>query len=103
MKYNGVNPSQLFKDLYISMVAFNEKDRPNNIEQIIQDPWLKEIRDININHAQQFQLENQIQTEFNLRENEINQQNQQNEPNHQNQQNELDHQIQQNAPNLQNQ
>ena len=66
----GINPSQLFKNLYSRMVAFNENDRPT-IDQILQDPWFAEIR--NLNNAQQNQLDNQIHNEFLQRENIANQ------------------------------
>ena len=29
------------------MVAFEEKERPNNILEILNDKWFKEIRDLN--------------------------------------------------------
>ena len=48
MQNNGVNPSQLFKNLYVRMVAFNENDRPS-VDQILQDPWFNEIRNLKMN------------------------------------------------------
>ena len=38
--------SDELKTLYLKMVAFNEKKRPN-IDEILSDPWMKEINDLN--------------------------------------------------------
>ena len=45
LKYNPVI-SDKFKNLIIRMVAFNEDDRPKNIQEILDDEWFKDI-DIN--------------------------------------------------------
>ena len=72
MQNIGINPSQLFRNLYERMVSANENNRPT-IGQILLDPWFAEIR--NLNNIQQTQLEIQIYNEFVARENQINQQN----------------------------
>ena len=57
--------SEEFKNLYIKMISFRAQDRPS-IEDILNDDWMKEIRDLN---KEQFeQLENQIREEFLERE-----------------------------------
>ena len=38
--------SDEFKNLYIKMVSFTPKERPN-IDEIFNDPWMKEIKDLN--------------------------------------------------------
>ena len=43
------------------MVESNENDRPT-IAQILQYPWIVEIR--NLNNTQQAQLDNQVHNEF---------------------------------------
>ena len=63
------NYSQEFKNLYISMVSFNENQRPS-IEQILQNNWFDEIR--NLNNQQQIQLENEVRNDFIQREGQIN-------------------------------
>ena len=63
------NYSQEFKNLYISMVSFNENQRPS-IEQILQNNWFDEIR--NLNNQQQIQLENEVRNDFIQREEQIN-------------------------------
>ena len=79
----GINPSQLFKNLFERMVNYNENERPT-VDQILQDPWFAEIR--NLNNNQQAQLENQILNDFIARENQINQRlNQINQLNQENQ------------------
>ena len=70
---NNLSPD--FKNLYFSMVAFNENDRPN-VAQILQHHWFDEIN--NLNNNQLIQLENNVRNEFIAREanllNQINQQ-----------------------------
>ena len=70
MQNIGINPSQLFRNLFERMVLANENNRPT-IGQILLDPWFAEIR--NLNNIQQAQLETQILNEFVARENQINQ------------------------------
>ena len=41
--YNFERFSQEFKNLYLSMVAFNPKKRPKINYILTEDPWLKEI------------------------------------------------------------
>ena len=47
------------------MVAFDPKERPT-IKQILDDDWMKEIREMN--NEQLMQLENEIREEFLRRE-----------------------------------
>ena len=54
---NDIILSSDFKNLYITMVAFNENERPN-ISQILEHHWFKEIN-ILINE-QLIQLENNV-------------------------------------------
>ena len=45
LKINGIKDlSKGFKDLYLSMVAFNPRDRPS-IEEIYNHPWMRELKD----------------------------------------------------------
>ena len=46
LKENGIDGlTEEFKNLYIKMVSPNPKNRPT-LEQIYNDEWLKEIRDL---------------------------------------------------------
>jgi len=63
----GMSPE--LKDLFIKMVAFKPNDRPN-IEEILNSPWMKEIRDLN--DEQLAELENEIKGEFLKRETSVN-------------------------------
>ena len=38
--------SEDLKTLYLKMVSFNPDERPS-IEEILKDPWMKEINDLN--------------------------------------------------------
>ena len=62
---NANNLSLDFKNLYISMVAFNENVRPN-IAQILQNHWFNEINILN--NEQLIDLENNVRNEFVARE-----------------------------------
>ena len=57
--------SDELKKLYYKMVSFKPQDRPS-IEDILNDDWFKEIRDLNI--EQLTQLENEIREELLKRE-----------------------------------
>ena len=57
--------SQELKNLYLKMVAYNPEERPT-IQQILDDDWMKEIREMN--NEQLMQLENEIREEFLKRE-----------------------------------
>ena len=57
--------SDELKQLYYKMVSFKPQDRPS-IEDILNDSWFKEIRDLNI--EQLTQLENEIREELLKRE-----------------------------------
>lgn len=46
--------SDEFKKLYVSMVAYEPKERPS-IDQILEDPWLKEINDLKGEQKTKFQ------------------------------------------------
>ena len=60
--------SQDFQNLFIRMVAFNPAQRPT-IEQILNDPWMQEINDLNDN--EKYTLENEVRDEFRKREQKI--------------------------------
>ena len=62
------NYSNEFKDLYISMVSFNEINRPT-IAQILNHHWFDEIN--NMNEQQLNQLELNVRNEFLARDNQI--------------------------------
>ena len=61
--------SNELKDLFIKMVAFKASDRPS-IEDILNGPWMKEIRDMNQQQLDQLELE--IRKEFLSREETVN-------------------------------
>ena len=63
MEIDGI--SEELKNLYIKMVSFRPKDRPT-IKEILNDDWMKEIRDLN--KKQLDELENEIRIEFLERE-----------------------------------
>ena len=46
--------SEDFKKLFIKIVSYNPKNRPN-IEEIYNDSWLKEIRDLNQNEIKEYE------------------------------------------------
>ena len=69
-----LNLSQNFKNLFIRMVAHVPAQRPT-IVQILNDPWMQEIN--NLNEQQSNALENQVRNEFLIREQQIQQLNQQ--------------------------
>ena len=64
----NLNLSDQFKDLYISMVNYNENNRPN-ITQILQHQWFNEID--NLNAQQLNELEIDVRNEFIARNNQL--------------------------------
>ena len=58
--------SKEFKDLYIKMIAKNEEDRPPSIEDILNDVWFNEIRNLNDNEKNA--LNNEVLAEFSAKE-----------------------------------
>ena len=70
------NTSDDFKKLYLKMVSFNPDERPN-IEEILKDPWMKEINDLNENGYKCLEkevckeLENIIESKKNNKKNNI--------------------------------
>lgn len=63
---NGISGlSKEFKELYLKMVAFNPKERPN-IEDILNCEWLKEINDLS--EDDRGKLRREVIKEFQLRE-----------------------------------
>ena len=64
-KMGNMNFSNEFKDLYISMVAPDENNRPH-IAQILIHPWLNEIN--NLDNQQLHQLEVDVRNAFIERE-----------------------------------
>ncbi len=67
-QFQGLNLSQGFKDLFIRMVSNNPNQRPT-IDQILNDPWMQEIN--NLNEQELATLENEIKKEFHIREAQI--------------------------------
>ena len=65
---NQINVSQDFKNLFIRMVDPNPAQRPT-IAQILNDPWMQEIN--NLTEQERNVLENQIINEFQIREQQI--------------------------------
>ena len=63
IKINGL--SEEFKNLYIKMISFNPKERPT-IQEIYNDEWLREIRDLN--ELQLMDLEQELINELKTRE-----------------------------------
>ena len=63
---NGL--SEEFKKLYIKMVSFNPKERPT-IEEIYNDEWMKEIKDLNEEEFKTY--ENELIKELKKREEEM--------------------------------
>ena len=77
VQQNNLNLSQEFKNLFIRMVNPNPAQRPT-IDQILHEAWMQEIN--NLNQEQINALENEVRNEFQLREQQVQnlQQNQQN-------------------------
>lgn len=55
--------SEEFKKLYIKMVAYEPLKRPK-LEEVLSDPWLKEINDILENKEEKKKLEEEYKNEF---------------------------------------
>ena len=70
-RIGNMNFSNDFKDLYISMVAPNENNRPH-IAQVLNHPWFNEIN--NLDNQQLHQLEVDVRNAFTQRENNMNNQ-----------------------------
>ena len=63
LEKNGVKKvSSEFKKLFFDMLSYFEKDRPENIEQILNSEWMKEINKLSENEIKD--LENDIKNEF---------------------------------------
>ena len=65
-----LNVSQEFRDLFLSLVAFDPNER-STIDQILNSPWMNEIN--NLNEQQMNDLENEVRQEFINREQILNQ------------------------------
>ena len=61
--------SEQFKNLYIKMVSYNPEERPT-IEEIYNDEWMKEIKDLNEEEFKAY--ENELINELKKREEEMN-------------------------------
>ena len=62
-EFNVINTlSKEFKDLHFRMIAYEEEDRPNNIEEILEDNWFDEIRDLS--DEKQKELEDEVKAKF---------------------------------------
>ena len=64
--------SKEFKDLYIKMIAYKQKDRPS-LDDILKDPWLKEINDMNAEQLKN--LNTMLENKFKELESKINEMN----------------------------
>ena len=69
VKYNPVI-SQEFKNLIIRMVEFKECDRPNNIQEILDDVWFKEIN--NLSEEEEKKLKDEYKLEMKKKEGKMN-------------------------------
>ena len=58
-KLNGLTGE--FKNLYIKMVSYHEKDRPQNIQEILSHRWFDEIR---LNPNEKMQLNEEVRLMF---------------------------------------
>ena len=67
-RFQNLNLSNNFKDLYLRMVSFEPNERPT-IEEILNSSWLQDIN--NLNQQQILDLENEIIQEFQNREAQI--------------------------------
>ena len=56
INFNIKDISEEFKNLYLRMVAYDPKERPT-IEEIYNDKWMKEIRDLNEKELEKCQKE----------------------------------------------
>ena len=55
---NGIESlSPEFKDIYIKMIAYEEKDRPNNIKEILEHKWFNEINCLKDEKKKEFENE----------------------------------------------
>ena len=50
-----------FKNLYIKMISYHEKDRPQNIDEILSHKWFDEIR---LNHNEKMLLNEEVRLMF---------------------------------------
>ena len=66
--FNNLNLSESFKNLFVRIVAFAPNERPR-IEDILNDPWMQEINNLNIQQLNA--LENEVRNELLNRENQI--------------------------------
>ena len=62
--FNYERFSQAFKDLYLSMVAFNPKKRPNINYILTKDPWLNEINTLIEKNPEEYQKLEEKYIEF---------------------------------------
>ena len=69
LKKNNINISNTLLNLFYKMVAFEEKNRPDNIEEILKDEWFNEIRDLN--NDERMILEEQVRLDFEKKEKDI--------------------------------
>ena len=67
-RFQNLNLSNSFKDLYLRMVSYQPNERPT-IEEILNSSWLQDIN--NLNQQQILDLENEIIQEFQNREAQI--------------------------------
>jgi len=55
-----------FKNLYIKMISYYPKLRPDNIDDILNDPWMKEVT--SLDNKEYNKLEEEVYKEFEKRE-----------------------------------
>ena len=67
-RFQNLNLSNSFKDLYLRMVSYQPNERPT-IDEILNSPWLQDIN--NLNQQQILDLENEIIQELHNREAQI--------------------------------
>ena len=61
-KHIKVQLSDNFKNLYISMIAHNPKDRPDDIDEILSSAWMNEFN--NLNPEERKKLEQEVINQF---------------------------------------
>ena len=62
-----INLSDEFKNLFVKMISYKEKDRPNNIDEILNNIWFDEIEKLDKINLDK--LEDNLKKEFEKREN----------------------------------
>ena len=67
LRYNAIKTLTYdFKDLVYRMIAYEENERPDNIANILEDNWFKDLTD-----EKEKKLEKEVKAQFNEKENKI--------------------------------